>query len=270
MAEQPRKKVAIVSPIGEEGSEVRARADEISDYIVKPVATEFEFGIFRSDREATPGPITPKILRALLDAPLVIVDLTGHNPNVFYELCFAHSFGVPVVLLKDDTSNIPFDINDERVIALGDQGKIGLGQGEKTKEKLREAFKAVLRDDFQPTSIVTEVANVQNIESMTPQDPIASELAAVRRRVDQIFHILPRIASQQRVASEGYKIADIKALMELTESLINQGFVSSNELESLVTDTTSPTFDEWANSKTKSLADESSNTSEVDWDDIPF
>lgn len=266
---EQRKRVAIVSPIGEAGSDIRARADEIADYIVKPVAEEFGFGIFRSDREATPGPITPRILRAILDAPVTVVDVTGHNPNVFYELCFAHSFGKPVVVLKNDTSNIPFDIKDERVIAVGDQeGKIGLGQGEETKEKLREAFEAVLQEDFQPTSIVNEVANVQNIESLTPKDPIASELANVRRRVDQIYGLLPRIAAQQRVTSEGYKLADLKALMELTESLIGQGVVTTGDLEPLVTDITSPTFDEWIDNKVQAMRDDDSDGE--NFDEIPF
>jgi hypothetical protein len=52
----------------------------------------------------------------------VVADLTGGNPNVYYEPCFSHSFGLPVVILIDQADNLPFDIKNERVIALGDEG----------------------------------------------------------------------------------------------------------------------------------------------------
>ena len=50
-----------------------------------------------------------------------------------------------------------------------------------------KAFKVVLREGYKPNSLVNEVAGVQNIESMTPENPIAAKLAALKQRVDQIY-----------------------------------------------------------------------------------
>jgi hypothetical protein len=36
------------------------------------------------------GVITNQVIQALIDSPLVIADLTGGNPNVFYELDMAY------------------------------------------------------------------------------------------------------------------------------------------------------------------------------------
>ena len=178
--------VFVISHIGGEDTAIRDRENVIADFIVRPVAQEFELEVDRSDRDPTPGPITSKLLRSILSSRIVVADLTGNNPNVFYELSFANSFGLPVVILTDKAENLPFDRKNERVISLNDEGSIGMQQGECAKRKLREAFNVVLREDYKPNSLVTEVASVQNIESMTPDNPIASELAALKESVNQI------------------------------------------------------------------------------------
>lgn len=128
MTETVEKKdeVFVISQIGGEGTPTRERANEIADFIVEPVAKEFGLEVDRSDRDPTPGPITSKLLRSILSSRIVVADLTGNNPNVFYELAFAHSFGLPVVILTDKAENLPFDLKNERVIPLNDEGSIGL------------------------------------------------------------------------------------------------------------------------------------------------
>ena len=37
-------------------------------------------------------------------------ELTGPNPNVFYELGLAHALKKPVVLVSADENDIPFDL----------------------------------------------------------------------------------------------------------------------------------------------------------------
>ena len=134
----------------------------IADYIVAPVAKEFKLRMQRSDRDPTPGPIASRLLRSILSSWVLVADLTGQNPNVFYELCFAHSFGLPVVILIDDPENLPFDVKNERVIPLGDEGSIGMEEGEIAKRRLREVFNVVLAEGYRPNSL-NEVAGIQNI-----------------------------------------------------------------------------------------------------------
>jgi hypothetical protein len=260
---EKRDQVFVISQIGDEGTVVRERADVIADFIIAPVAKEFELTVERSDRDPTPGPITSRILRSLLASRVVVADLTGENPNVYYELCFAHSFGLPVVILADSASNLPFDVKNERVITLGDEGSIGMQQGETAKRRLREAFKIVFRDDYKPNSLVNEVAGVQNIESMTPDNPIASELAALTQRVNQIHSSLV----SPRRGDSGYKLADVIVMMELLESLVNRGSVTTADVEGLVTNSTSARFDEWVRSVQDTHADK---LIEADIEDIPF
>lgn len=57
-------------------------------------------------------PIINKILTEMLRSRYIIADLTGCNPNVFYELGIAHSFkdAQNIIILKQKNSNVPFDI----------------------------------------------------------------------------------------------------------------------------------------------------------------
>ena len=45
-------------------------------------------------------------------ADLIVADLTGRNPNVFYETGYAHALTKRVILLTQRAEDIPFDLKD--------------------------------------------------------------------------------------------------------------------------------------------------------------
>jgi hypothetical protein len=49
------------------------------------------------------------IIRHLSTADLVLVDLSAHNPNVFFELGVRTSLNLPIALVRDEHTSIPFD-----------------------------------------------------------------------------------------------------------------------------------------------------------------
>jgi hypothetical protein len=49
------------------------------------------------------------MLAELLTARVVIADLTGRNPNVFYDLGITHSFARPLISIADSAGSLPFD-----------------------------------------------------------------------------------------------------------------------------------------------------------------
>ena len=60
--------------------------------------------------------IVQDIVDLLVASSAVIVDCTGRNPNVFYEMGIAHTIGRPVVPIVQDPSDIPFDVSHLRHI----------------------------------------------------------------------------------------------------------------------------------------------------------
>jgi Restriction endonuclease len=64
----------------------------------------------RADEIQHTGGILEKIYDSIRDASIIIAEVSFPNPNVFYEIGFAHALGKPVVLLTRDISNSPFDL----------------------------------------------------------------------------------------------------------------------------------------------------------------
>ena len=67
-----------------------------------------------------PGIILQDIIRSIVTSDVIVAEVTPANPNVFYELGYAHAIEKPTILLAekptDSGRHLPFDISGFRVI----------------------------------------------------------------------------------------------------------------------------------------------------------
>lgn len=111
-----KRTVFVISPIGSPGTTEHRRYWLTLEYIVKKAFQGDEWEVVRADEETSPDSITTQVIGRIVDADIIVADLTDHNPNVFYELAVAHGYQKPVVHLMQDGQNVPFDVVDQRVI----------------------------------------------------------------------------------------------------------------------------------------------------------
>ncbi|GAK69354.1 hypothetical protein RRU01S_04_01760 [Agrobacterium rubi TR3 = NBRC 13261] len=119
MAKKTEKKTCfVVGPIGDDDTEDRIHADWLLADIIQPVFDEHfsDFVVTRADKISNPGQITSQVITALLDAELVIADLTTLNPNAFYEIGIRHTIQRPIIHVHLEGQRIPFDIAPFRSI----------------------------------------------------------------------------------------------------------------------------------------------------------
>ncbi|MBY0313561.1 MAG: hypothetical protein K2W85_15970 [Phycisphaerales bacterium] len=90
--------------------------NELYAEVIKPVASGFGLTVERADEVAGPGVIIADIVRKLVEADIVVTDLTPQNENVFYELGFAHGIGKPTILIADRGKKLPFDVSPFRTL----------------------------------------------------------------------------------------------------------------------------------------------------------
>lgn len=64
--------------------------------------------------------ILERIYGQIDTADLIIADMTGRNPNVFYEIGYAHARGKTCLLLTSKSDDIPFDLKHHRHVIYGD------------------------------------------------------------------------------------------------------------------------------------------------------
>jgi hypothetical protein len=107
-----KKLCFVVGPIGDEGTDVRIHADWLLEGIIKPVLANFpEFDVKRADHDARPGLIDVQMINALLNAELVIADLSLLNPNAFYEIGIRHMAQKPIIHMQLAAEKPPFDVS---------------------------------------------------------------------------------------------------------------------------------------------------------------
>jgi hypothetical protein len=106
----------VISPIGQEGSEIKRHADEVLEHIIIPAMKQCGVVPYRSDHLAAPGKISDHMFARILGDDLCIAILTGFNPNVFYELAIAHAAQRPVIIMMEKGKDLPFDVKDLRCV----------------------------------------------------------------------------------------------------------------------------------------------------------
>lgn len=167
----------VIAPIGEPESETRKRSDQVLKHIIEPaVAGRYE--AIRADKISAPGLITAQVIQHVVEAPLVIADLTDYNPNVFYELAIRHAFRRPYIQLILEGQKVPFDVAPLRTIFYDPHNLDSAAEAKKEIvaqiDTLEEPHAAVEN----PISVAVDLQNLR--QSGDPQQKgLADVLAAL-------------------------------------------------------------------------------------------
>jgi hypothetical protein len=134
MANEKTTKICfVVGPIGDDGSPTRGHADWLLEGIIEPVFAEHfkDFNVIRSDKIAQPGMIDSQVINHLLDADLVIADMSLLNANAFYEIGLRHMERKPIIHMFRAGEVIPFDVKPYRAIPFSVEHPKHLSEAQK-------------------------------------------------------------------------------------------------------------------------------------------
>ncbi len=84
---------------------------EVLKSLITPAGRDAGFSIITANRQGS-DIIQSTIINDLLDADLVIADLTEHNPNVLFELGLRMAFEKPVALIRAKGTDPIFDVDN--------------------------------------------------------------------------------------------------------------------------------------------------------------
>jgi hypothetical protein len=94
--------------------------DRLFKEIIQPAVWHSGFSCYKADDFFSPKPIMEDIWTQICKSKVIIADVTGKNPNVFYEIGIAHTVGKPVILITHDKNDVPFDLAHLRYIIYSD------------------------------------------------------------------------------------------------------------------------------------------------------
>jgi len=182
-----KKLCFVIGPIGDEGSDIRRHANWLLKGIIKPVFADHfpDFNVERADEIVAPGSINAQVITRLMDAALVIADMSLHNSNAFYELAIRHMVRLPTIhmILKD--WKIPFDVSPYRAIRFSRDDCEDI---EAAQKALKDAVEEAIQPEFQVENPVTHArGRVEFQKHASPEERVLSdELAALRDGVAEL------------------------------------------------------------------------------------
>ncbi|SFP66350.1 hypothetical protein SAMN04488241_1054 [Sphingomonas rubra] len=173
----------IVGPIGDGGTETRKLADWLLRGLFKPVLEDesINFIVKRADEDADPGSISSALITDLINADLVIADLTGFNPNAFYELGIRHALQKPTIHVIAENVKLPFDNQDQRTIYVDISDFEAI---ENAKNRLKAAVLATQVHGYKVSNPVTMAGAITALK--TSDDPKDRAIGDMEERLARL------------------------------------------------------------------------------------
>jgi tetratricopeptide (TPR) repeat protein len=110
--------------------------DEVYRSIIRRAGEEAGWNVSRIDEFAESGNISDQYLREILQADMVLADISTPNGNVFYELGIRQAISSGgTILFAHEGTTLPFDLSTQRVLfydSSGDQGAM------RARDKIKE------------------------------------------------------------------------------------------------------------------------------------
>lgn len=110
-----KKTCFVITPIGDNNTEIRRHIDGIIDQAIVPALGE-KYEVVVAHRKYEIGSINDRVIKSVYESDLVIANLTNTNPNVMFELAIRYSFGKPAIVIAEKGTKLPFDVIDENTI----------------------------------------------------------------------------------------------------------------------------------------------------------
>ena len=136
------------------------------------------------------------MIHKLLTAEIVIADLTGLNPNVFYEIGIRHMAQKPIIHMHETGQKIPFDVSLYRSIQFS---RLRPKDIRAAQIALVQAIDHALAPDHQVENPVTNVrGRIELEQTATPEQKIVLEqLRAIEMRSKLWRSRMKRLATRR-------------------------------------------------------------------------
>ncbi len=181
--------------------------------IIKPAIDESDLYTARGDSLFRSTHIMDDIWNSIKDASLVVAELTGKNPNVYYELGLAHALKKPAILIASNIDDVPFDLRPLRVLVYD---KNDPDWGMQLKENISNAIKETLSS---PTEAIPHTFRDYEEPTTQMEITIADRLVSLENQVSELM-VESYLSTHQEPTS------DIALDLKLGERVVHPKFGS--------------------------------------------
>ena len=172
-------------------------------YLKKYLEENYGLRVERGDARVLTKPLMEKIKEQILKADLIIGDVTGNNPNVFYELGIAQANDKPVLFLtQNPPEQAPVDIrqfefiqydlakHEELLAKLDNAIRNAFGR---KYEELYETACTLLEKFNKETDSVCKPIALEDFQTLAMRSEQVSGLPSAENETDLAEFLLPKI-----------------------------------------------------------------------------
>ena len=175
--------------------------DKSYKYIIKPAASAAGYECIRADEIQHSGNINVPMYQQLLNADVVIADVSTYNPNAFYELGVRHALKPQTTItIAEDKLVFPFDVGQIAIRTYHHLGEgIDFGEVERMRSELEAAIKVVgakaatdspvytFLKDLQPPVFAKEEVQRAAVATPLAQEAVQPTTRALMDQVEAAF-----------------------------------------------------------------------------------
>jgi MAP3K TRAFs-binding domain len=231
--------------------------DKSYRYIIKPAAEAAGYECTRADEIQHAGNINVPMYQQLLNADVVIADVSTYNPNAFYELGIRHALKpYTTITIAEDKLVFPFDVGQIAIRTYHHLGEgIDFGEVERMRGELEKAIKVVGQQavcdspvytflrDLRPPALAKE--EVDRAMASNPEGESASQptVRALMDQVDAAFDksdfitakgllaVVRTMMPKDNYIAQRLALATYKSKMPTAESALNEAAAILETLE---------------------------------------
>lgn len=114
--------------------------NELYNEVIIPICEQFKIIAIRADEIYGPELIIADIMKQINESKMVIAEITPQNPNVYYEIGYAHAIGKPIILIAEQGTKPPFDVSPFRILFYENS----IAGKKRVEEGIRKHLQAIL------------------------------------------------------------------------------------------------------------------------------
>ncbi|NPV91961.1 MAG: hypothetical protein HPY50_14440 [Firmicutes bacterium] len=118
--------------------------DEIYKSVIEKICDNLGVEVVLANQKFGPGIVINDITKEIIESNIIIADITPDNPNVYYEVGYAHALKKDTILISEEGRKLPFDVSPFRTLFYENT----IGGKSKLEEGLEKHIRAIIEREL--------------------------------------------------------------------------------------------------------------------------
>lgn len=202
----------VMMPISDGAGYETGHFNRVYEHLFKPAIEAAGFAYERADDITKTDYIVVNIVKKIIEADMVLCDLSSRNPNVLYELGLRHAYQKKVVLVKDIRTEKIFDVQGLRYTEY--DGTLRVDAVQKDVVRIKDSLLKTFSDDGDSVNSIVQLSGI--VAAQPPQGrKVSSDTAMLLNAIEGIQNQFSSFISHSpryfsRIGQEAIKVSDGK------------------------------------------------------------